>query len=153
MILKPFFSKEKEKGFFDWDVPPINPVTKDYDIGWHFVEEMESELLGSSGEDVPLEDIYNDKDCPRGPGARTLDPINGIVLYALYQKDTQRSLNSYVNYLFVYTSTIVSLSVVSRWFLHAFPVRGGLCEPNLVPYDNFLPENIAKAKEYLHVFL
>ena len=57
----------------------------------------------------------------------------------------------YVNYLFVYTDTIVSLSVVLKWFLHAFPIEGGLCKSNLVPYDNLRPANIAGAKEYLYI--
>ena len=49
------------------------------------------------------------------PLVRTLDLIDTIVLYALCQKDTHhQSLNSYVNYLFVYTGTIVSPFVVSR---------------------------------------
>ena len=99
-------------------------MAKDCGVGWHYVEKVESELIGL-GEILLPEDMY--------------------------QKDTQRSLNSYVNYLFVYTSTIVSPSVVSRWFLHAFPVRGGLCKPNLVPYDKFRPANIIKAKEYLDI--
>ena len=130
--------------------PSINAVAKDCGVGWHFVKKVESELLGS-GEVVLLEDIYKDRDCPRGPGAHTHDPIDGFVLYALYQKDTQRSLNSYVNYLFVYAGTIVLPFVVSRWFLHVFPVQGGLCKPIIVSYDKFWPANIAKAKKYLDI--
>ena len=73
--------------------PSINAVAKDCVVGWHFVEKVESKLLGS-GEVVLPKDIYNDQDCPHGPGAHTLDPIDRFVLYALYQKDIQRSLKS-----------------------------------------------------------
>ncbi len=38
---------------------------------------------------------------------------------------------------------------VSRFFNHAFPIRAGLCVPNLVPYDKFHPRNIEKAVEYI----
>ena len=75
-----------------------------------------------------------------------------FVLYALYQKDQQGSLDSYVNHLFYYLlreGTIVSTSVASKWFLHAFPIRGGLCKLNLVLYDIFCPANIEKTKEYM----
>ncbi len=40
-------------------------------------------------------------------------------------------------------------STVLQWFNHAFPVRGWLCVPNLVPYDKFRPRNMDKAWEYL----
>ena len=38
---------------------------------------------------------------------------------------------------------------MSRWFHDAFPIRGRLCMPNLVPYDKFRPRNMEKAWEYL----
>ncbi len=44
---------------------------------------------------------------------------------------------------------MVSKMIVSRFFNHAFPIRAGLCVPNLVPYDKFFPRNIEKAVEYL----
>jgi hypothetical protein len=40
-------------------------------------------------------------------------------------------------------------STVWQWFNHAFPVRGQLCVPNLVPYDKFRSCNMEKAWEYL----
>jgi hypothetical protein len=49
------------------------------------------------------------------------------------------------------TGTSVSESTVSRFFNHGFPIRGGLCRPNLVPIDKFKPENIERAFEYLQV--
>ncbi len=44
---------------------------------------------------------------------------------------------------------MVSKMTVSRFFNHAFPIRAGLCVPNLVPYDKFFPRNIEKAVEYI----
>ena len=37
------------------------------------------------------------------------------------------------------------------YFCHGFLIRGGLCKPNLVPYDKFRPKNIEKAKEYIRI--
>jgi hypothetical protein len=38
---------------------------------------------------------------------------------------------------------------MSKFFNHTFKIRGGLCMPNLVPYDKFRPRNIKKAVEYI----
>ena len=130
--------------------PSINAIAKESGVGWHYVEKVETELL-DTGEVALPKDIYRTRAYPDSPGARTLDAIDSFVLYALYQKDQQRSLDSYVNHLFYYTGTVVSASVVSRFFLHAFPIKGGLCKPNLVPYDKFRPANIQKAKEYVRI--
>ncbi len=47
--------------------------------------------------------------------------------------------------------TIVSGSIVSRWFNHTFQICGRLCMPKLVPYNKFRPCNIEKAVEYIKV--
>ena len=86
-----------------------------------------------------------------GPGSRTLDEIDSAVLMILYLEEPSRSLRSYVDWLEGLTGTTVSQSTVSRFFLHAFPHRGGFCRPNLVPFDKFRPENIERALEYLEI--
>jgi hypothetical protein len=60
-----------------------------------------------------------------------------------------RSLGSYVNELYRLRGAMVLKMTVSRFFNHAFPIRAGLCVPNLVPYDKFHPRNIEKAVEYI----
>ena len=129
--------------------PSIAQVGRECGVGWHYVEKVEEEIL-CLGEVVPPDDIDCDRARPVGPSSISMDEDDSFVLYGLYQKDPQRSLKSYVNNLFMYTGTIVSTSTVSRWFIHGFPIRGGLCKPNFVPYDKFRPKNIEKAKEYLH---
>ena len=96
-------------------------MAKDYDVGWHYAEKVESELL-RLGEILLPKDIYNNKDYYRGPGARFLNSINVFVLYALDKKNTQRYLNSYVSYVFAFAVTIVSAPVVLRQSLHSLPV-------------------------------
>lgn len=111
--------------------PNISQIARDCNVGWHFVEKIEGELL--------MEER----------GILTYDEIDAFVLYRLYKKLPTRSLKSYVNWLFYYTGTIVSASTVSRFFNYGFFIRGGFCQPNLVPYDTFCPANIEKAKDYL----
>ncbi|KAL7545645.1 hypothetical protein ACHAWF_009010 [Thalassiosira exigua] len=128
--------------------PNLSKVARDCDVGWHFVEKIERELLCEGRVRAP-KDIYREQERPIGPGSLSLDPVDIFVIYRLYRKEPTRCLESYVNWLFYYTGTIVSASTVSRLFNHGFPIRGGLCKPNLVPYDKFRPANIAKAKEYV----
>jgi hypothetical protein len=81
--------------------------------------------------------------------SKSMSEEDFFVIYILYPQEPTWSLRSYVYWLFCCTGTILSESTVSRWFNHAFPVRGRLCVPNLVPYDKFRPGNIKKAWEYL----
>ena len=70
-----------------------------------------------------------------GPGSRSLDEIDGAVLLFLYLQEPSRTLRNYTTqHLEELTGTVVSESTVCRWFLYAFPFRGGLCRPNLVPF-------------------
>jgi hypothetical protein len=84
-----------------------------------------------------------------GPGSIVLDQADCFALYCLFRRKPTRSLISYVHKLYSHRGTIVSKSVVSKFFNHAFEIRGGLCVPNLVPYDKFRPCNIKKAVEYI----
>ncbi len=44
----------------------------------------------------------------------------------------------------------VSKQTISHFFLHAFPFRGSMTKPNLVPYDKFRLENVARMHEYVN---
>ena len=130
--------------------PNITHIARQCSVGWEFVTKVEKELLSNGHVDAP-EDIYKDRSGPSGPGSISLCAEDSFVLYQLYRGKPTRSLKSYVSWLFYHTGTIVSESTVSRFFLYGFPIRGSLCQPNLVPYDKFRPGNIAKAAEYLKV--
>ena len=80
---------------------------------------------------------------------RLMEP--GAVLLFLYLQEPSRTLRNYTQHLEELTGTVVSESTVCRWFLHAFPFRGGLCRPNLVPFDKFRPDNIQRALNYIEV--
>ena len=107
--------------------------------------------LAEEGTVIAPEDIYKRRSLRTtgGPGSISLCDVDRFVLYRLYRKMPTRSLQSYVNWLFYHTGTIVSKSTVSRFFNHGFEIAGRLCKPNLVPYDKFRPANIAKAREYV----
>ncbi len=69
------------------------------------------------------------------PGSRIMSNEEIFIHYLLYWQDPTWSLKSYVYWLFCCTGMIVLEITMSRWFNHAFPVRGQLCVPNLVPFD------------------
>ena len=70
----------------------------------------------------------------------------------LYLEEPSRSLPSYAEYLFlVLTGSTVSEFTVSRFWNHAFPIRGGHRKPNMIPFDKFKQENILRAHEYLRI--
>lgn len=58
-----------------------------------------------------------------------MDETDRFVVFFLYPEDPTRPLSSYVGWLCALTGTIV------------VPTQGGLCKPNLVPYDKFRPCN------------
>ena len=107
-------------------------------VGKGFVAKIECELI-ENDRVLPPEEIYMARVNPIGPGSRSMSGEDFFVLYILYRQQPTRSLKSYVYWLLCCTGTIVSESTVSRWFHHAFPIRGRLCVPNLVPYDKFRP--------------
>jgi hypothetical protein len=98
-------------------------------------------------------EIYGARDNPIGPGLMSLSREDFFVLYMLYRQQPTRSLKSYVYWLFCCTGMIVLESTVSQWFHNAFPIRGRLCMPNLVPYNKFRPRNMKRAWEYLNHIL
>ena len=130
--------------------PNIDHVRKECKVSWAFVKKIETELA-EEGHVIAPEDIYKRRSLrtPGGPGSISLCDVDAFVLYRLYRKMPTRSLQSYVNWLFYYTGTIVSKSTVSRFFNHGFETAGRLCKQNLVPWDKFRPANIAKAREYV----
>jgi hypothetical protein len=128
--------------------PNLTEVAAECHVGRDFVIKIERELT-EKGRILAPDEIVMGRDHPIGPGSKTMSGEDFYVLYILYRQEPTRSLKSYVFWLNYYTGTIVSERTVSRWFNDAFPIRGGLRVPNLVPYDKFRPRNIEKAWEYL----
>jgi transposase len=128
--------------------PVLTEVAEECRVGRDFVAKIERELM-ENGRVLPPEKIFMNQDHPIGPGSLSMSGEDFYVLYFLYRQEATRSLKSYVYWLHYYTGTIVSERTVSRWFDEAFPIRGRLRVPNLVPYDKFRPGNIEKAWEYL----
>lgn len=50
-----------------------------------------------------------------------------------------------------FTGTKVSTETISRFFNEAFPYKGSLVRPKLVPYDKFKIGNEIRAYEFLNV--
>ena len=131
--------------------PNLSKIASEHKVDWWFVRKIESELYANEGCVVSPEEVTLDMVSRRqlGPGSIVLDQADCFALYCLYRRKPTRSLRSYVHELYRHMGTRVSTSVVSRFFNHAFEIRGGLCVPSLVPYDKFRPHNIEKAVEYI----
>jgi hypothetical protein len=84
-----------------------------------------------------------------GPGANSLDTLYSFVLLVLYLMEDSTTLQSCREQLFRHIGTLVSDTTISRFFNHAFPIKGGPRKPTLVPYDKFKPENILRARDYM----
>ena len=126
----------------------LNRIARCCEVGWHFVWKVRDELH-LHGRVLRPHKIYMKRVVPRGPGSKTLDRFDKCVLMRLLDDDPSRSLRSYSDRLEEYTGKKVCRTTICKWFLHAFPIRGGMVKPNLVPYDKFRPENEMKAYEYL----
>jgi len=131
--------------------PSLSKIASEHKVDWWFVRKIESELYANEGCVVSPEEVTLNMVSRRrlGPGSIVLDQADCFALYCLFRRKPTRSLRSYVHELYRHRRTRVSTSVVSRFFNHAFEIRGGLCVPNLVPYDRFRPRNIEKAVEYI----
>lgn len=88
-----------------------------------------------------------------GVGAHTIDAYAKYILYALYTDEPYRSLRSYQDWLNYFTGIRPSKSTISRFLKSGFVHPANFVKPNMVPYDKFRPDNIAKAYEYIELVL
>jgi hypothetical protein len=128
--------------------PVMSKIALECHVSKKLMVKIEHELMENSHILTP-EEILLALSLPIGPGSRSMSDEEIFILYLLYRQDPTRSLKSYVYWLFCCTETTMLRSTVSRWFNHAFPLRGGLCVPILVPNDKFRSCNMGKAWEYL----
>ena len=70
------------------------------------------------------------------------------MLLDLRRENNQRSLFDYQCCLFQLTGTLVSESVISRWFHTALTFKGSLRAVSQVPIDKYKDANIARAYEF-----
>ena len=117
----------------------INAIAKTYCVVWHFGDKLRKELMLHGRVSSPSE-LTVARNTPRGTGSKTLDRFNRcILLQLLRQEESSQTRSSYIDYLYKYTGKMVNKSTISWFFLDAFPFKGCLVKPNLVPYDNFRP--------------
>ena len=83
-----------------------------------------------------------------GPGSKTLDEVDEVVLLSL-RENPQRSLRSYRVGLLEKTGTEVSETTIHRFWKHGFQIQANLLKPDLVPIDKYKPENVERAWEYM----
>jgi transposase len=87
----------------------------------------------------------------KGPGSRSLDSFDIVVLLFLVTTKPQLSLQGYQRELFQRTATIVSRSTISRFWKNGLEIAATLRRPDLVPIDKFKPENLERAVEYIQI--
>ncbi len=143
IVAKYLDHKERLDGMW----PSMSKVALGCRVSKKIVVKFEHELMENSRILAP-EEILMARSLPIGLGSQSMADEDIFILYLLYWQDPTRSLKSYVYWLFCCTGLIVSSSAVLRWFNHAFPVRGRLCVPNLIPYDKFRLCNMEKAWKY-----
>jgi transposase len=89
------------------------------------------------------------RDCARGPGSMTLSHEDELTLLHLRDLNPQRSLASYQSELYQRYGTIVSAAVISKWFNHAFDIKGSFIKTDTVPHDKYRPENFDKLYDFI----
>ena len=114
-------------------------------VSRHFVKKVVEEIGSEEGirDSNDIEKIRY-----RGPGSKTLDDLDEVALVLLLREQPSRTLNNYQRRLFELTSTVVSQSVISRFFNHRLPFQACFRSANLVPYDKYKEGNILRAIEY-----
>ena len=85
----------------------------------------------------------------RGAGVMTLSYDDGLYLLFLRSVNNCLKLREYTFRLAMDRGTIVSYSVVSRWFTTAFPFKGGMRKLNKDPIDKFTDNNTLRRMVYL----
>jgi hypothetical protein len=130
----------------DGKEPSIERLRQKAEVSWTFDSKVVKELK-EHGEVLDTNKIPINR--AKGPGARTLDEIDEVILLDIRREDPQRPLKSYREELFKRTGTLVSGATICRWFLRRFAFRGSMVNGSPVPIDKFKPENIAYYREYL----
>ena len=112
--------------------PSLLKIASEHKVDRWFVRKIESELYANEGCVVSPEEVMLDMVSRRrlGPGSIVLDQADCFALYCLFRRKPTQSLRSYVHELYRHRGKRMSTSVVSRFFNHAFEIRGGLCMPN-----------------------
>ena len=81
-------------------------------------------------------------------GSRKLSFADQMFLLSLYFENPQYSIVQYQQMLQMYSGTIVSVSVISRWFNKSLPFKSSMRKTSLLPHRKYTIENIEKLKTY-----
>ena len=74
------------------ECPNITAITRQCNVGWHFVNKVEKELQQHGRVLVPSDKIRQLNHV--GPGSKTLDELDTFVILSLYHDEPSRSLRS-----------------------------------------------------------
>lgn len=128
------------------DPNPTN-VAKRAGVDWHTAKKIIDEFE-ECGRIKSPEEILAERPIPLGVGSQCLERDDESYLEYLYFENPSRTNSSYVSELVKYRGTLVSESLIEKWFLHRFAVSGKFVVPDKTPIDKFRPENLARMVEY-----
>mmetsp|Transcript_32652 Transcript_32652/g.68486 ORF Transcript_32652/g.68486 Transcript_32652/m.68486 type:complete len:205 (-) Transcript_32652:574-1188(-) len=128
----------------------INSVLKQCKVSWHFVEKIRDELL-FHGRVLSPSEVSANKNIKRGAGSKSLSEFDRFIIMQLFTENPSKNQQSCIQWLYEYTGKVVHQSTIARFFLYAFPIKGGFVSTNLVPYDKYRPANESRAYEYIYM--
>jgi len=128
--------------------PNLSQIARTFKVDTQFVKKIEGEIW-CHGRVLPPAEIRASQDRHVGPGSQSLCQFEMFIIIRLCWADPKRHIRNYKDWLLLLTGNVVSRDTISRVILYAFPFKGSLRKPNLVPLDKFKPENHVRAYEYL----
>ena len=136
-IVELFFLLTKADG----TPPSINKLAKEAKVSWRVASKVvaEYETYGTLVDRTEIQETTR-----YFLGINIFNNEDELVLLELRRQDPQRSLASYANNLLVETGTIVSQSLISKWFKLRFQFKGSLRKTSIVPVDKYHPINIQR---------
>jgi hypothetical protein len=87
----------------------------------------------------------------RGAGAKTISDEDGEILLAMQRENNWLTLGSYSIGPYNATGKYVSRSVICKWFLMKYAVKGALRVLNQVPINKYSPDNCLCLMEYMNI--
>jgi hypothetical protein len=126
----------------------ISHVAKVAKVGWKYAAKVVDEITITG--DLIDPDIQKvEQNLARERGEFLLQEEE-VFLLSLWAEDATRPLLDYVQNLDENDGTRISVGYLCNWFKTRWQLRGSLRKASLIPYNKFIPENIARSIEYRH---
>jgi hypothetical protein len=129
-------------------IPRVADVARASQVGWKFAAKVIREII-TTGNLFDPEELRLRQNQSRECGD-WLSQEQEVYLLSLRAADASRPLHDYINNLEESYGTRITAAYLSKWFKTRWQFRGTLRKANLIPYDKFKPENMARFVEFRH---